>query len=326
MDQHQRHRLAFHGLAVFVLGLVIAIPFAIAFGRGNDAHTHLWSVAHLEAMVHGLLLLGLGAVGSMLVVSRRHVSWIITLLITGSYSSVVADTVGAIWDVLGLKPGSVANTVAWALHGYGTVAVCVGLVWLLVAARRGYLQDKTDAGLPTRVIELPEFGLGAKHAAVIEPVRWTNWGDTQAADVVAIYRPQSLLELTDRVRRAVTDGLRVKAVGGSYSWSGGAVTNGVVIDMSNLDRPISYTPAIGSVPATITVEAGITIHQLSEYAASLGYTLATTTVIPWVQLGGALANGCHGTGRDVATLCDQVCAMDVVNASWRGYPLSTRWF
>jgi L-gulono-1,4-lactone dehydrogenase len=316
MDTRERHRLAFHGLAIFVLGLVIAIPFAIAFGKGNDAHTHLWSVAHLEAMIHGLLLMGLGAVGAILVLPRNHIKWVVGLLITGSYSSVVADTVGAIWDVLGLKPGkSVANTVAWAFHGYGTVAVCVGLVWLLVGARRGYRAEQDASDQPTEVVELPQFGSGPKHPVVIEPALWTNWGGTQTAKVVALYRPQSLLELTERVRQAVADGLRVKAVGGSYSWSGGAVTNGVVIDMSNLDRPISYSPAIGSSPATVTVEAGMTIHQLSDYAATLGYTLATTTVIPWVQIGGALGNGCHGTGRDVATLCDQVTAMDVVDAS-----------
>jgi hypothetical protein len=198
MDKHQRHRLAFHGLAIFVLGLIIAIPFAIAFSKGNDANTHLWSVAHLEAMIHGLLLLGLGAVGAILVLPRRHVRWVITLLITGSYSSVVADTVGAIWDVLGLKPGkSAANTVAWAFHGYGTVAVCVGLVWLLVGARRGYRAEKHFTDQPTKIVELPQFGAGQKHSAVIEPVVWANWGGTQTAKVVALHRPQSLLQLTE---------------------------------------------------------------------------------------------------------------------------------
>jgi len=31
MDQRQRARLAFNGLVIFVLGLVIAIPFALIF-------------------------------------------------------------------------------------------------------------------------------------------------------------------------------------------------------------------------------------------------------------------------------------------------------
>jgi hypothetical protein len=62
MDRRLRARLAFNGLMIFVLGLVIAIPFAIIFSKGNGQNTNLWSVAHLEALVHGLLLMGLADV------------------------------------------------------------------------------------------------------------------------------------------------------------------------------------------------------------------------------------------------------------------------
>jgi L-gulono-1,4-lactone dehydrogenase len=315
MDRRQRARLAFNGLAIFVLGLVIAIPFAMVFTSGNNQHTHLWSVAHLEALVHGLLLMGLGAIGQLIVLPRAHERISVTLLITGAYASIVGATIGAIWDVLGVTPGgSAANTAAWLFLGYGTVAVVVAIVWMLWGARRGYETEAGGAPATTKVIALPQFGSGPRHQVVMETTHWQNWGATQRAEPVRILRPQSFEELCDDVREAHADGLRIKAVGGGYSWSAGATTDGALIDMSNLNRLIAILPATDGAAATITVEAGTTIHTLTEHASRNGLTFATTTVIPWVQVGGAVSNGCHGTGRDVATLSDLVMAMDVINA------------
>ncbi len=315
MGDKQQARLALNGLALFVAGLAIAIPFAIVFARGDDDHTHLWSVAHLEALVHGLLLMGLGAIGSRIALTPRHATIAVTLMVTGAWSSIAGATVGATWDVLGLEPGhGAANTVAWALLGYGTVSVTVSLVWMLWGAVRS--SRSTEAG-DQRVELLPQFGPGPRHAAVLDVARWENWGRTQTAHPARVVTPTSLIELGDEVRTARAQGLRVKAVGGGYSWSAGAVTDGVLIDMSALDRPIGSTPATADRPATMTVEAGTTIHNMTKQAGELGLTLATTTVIPWVQLGGVLANGCHGSGRDVSIVADQVCAMDVVGADGR---------
>ncbi len=314
MDQRERARLAFNGLTIFVLGLVIAIPFASIFTNGNETHTHLWEVAHLEALVHGLLLMGLAAVAHLIVLPRKQARFSVTLLITAAYSSIVGATIGAIWDVLGVKPGGgVANTVAWVLLGYGTVGVSIAIVWMLWGARRGYLTSENDGGGSTKVLQLPQFGSGPRHDVVVGFARWENWGGTQSSEPARIHRPQSCDELCDHVREARADGYRIKAVGAGYSWSAGAVTEGVLIDVSNLDRPIAMTPAEGDAPATVTVEAGMTVHALTEYAEGYGLTFATTTVMPWVQVGGAVANGCHGTGRDVATFSDQVIAMDLVD-------------
>ncbi len=316
MDQRLRARLGFNGLAIVVASLAIAIPFAMVFTKGDDEHTHLWSVAHLEALTHGLLLMGLAAMGHLVVLSRAHERIAVGLVVTGAWASITGATIGAIWDVLGVKPGtSVANTSAWVFLGYGTVAVSGALVWMLWGAHRGY-EATVDPGHPaTNVVTLPQFGADAhatRYQAVLDVTRWENWGRTQVAQPVRIERPRSISELRTAIQTASADGLRIKAVGGGYSWSAVAVTNGVLIDMSNLDRPIGMTPPSTERPATITVEAGMTVHSLTEHAARLGLTLATTTVIPWVQVGGAIANGCHGAGRDVATMSDEVCALDVV--------------
>lgn len=314
MNDRTRARLAANGVGLFVAGLVVAIPFAIVFTRSDDRHTHLWSVAHLEAITHGLLLMAIGAIGQFITMSPFRERVAVSALVAGAWSSIAGATVGAVWDVLGVKPGqSVANSVAWVLLGFGTVAVAGSLVVMLFGAIRELRTEAVHAS--ATVVHLPQFGDGVKHDAVVHTAEWRNWGCTQSANPVRIERPDSLLGLCDAVRSARRDGLRIKAVGGGYSWTAGAVTAGVMIDMTQLNRPIQFTAATLEAPATVTVEAGMTIHELTGYAAGHGATLATTTVIPWVQVGGALANGTHGTGRFVATFGDQICAMDVVGAN-----------
>ncbi|MFT5203730.1 MAG: hypothetical protein ACI9C1_003132, partial [Candidatus Aldehydirespiratoraceae bacterium] len=187
----------------------------------------------------------------------------------------------------------------------------VGLFW---GARKGYRTTEDGGDSDPVVIELPQFGDGPRHEIVLEPAHWSNFAKNLTASPARIERPHSYDELADAVRDAVELGYRVKPVGGSFSWSEGAVTDGVMIDMSNLDRPIEVRQADSDRPATVTVEAGMTVHDMTVYAEKHGFTFATTTVIPWVQMGGAVANGCHGTGRDVSTLSDLVTSMDVVGA------------
>lgn len=313
MHEQEQSRLIYHGMMVFVLGLAIGIPFAIVFASSGDAHTHLWSVAHLEALTHGLLLLVLGGGGKFIVLPERHCRLAVTLVVSGAYSSISGATVGAIWDVLGLKPGqNAANTVAWLLLGYGTVSVCAAVVWLAMGARREYRQSMAATAGATALVTVPQFGGQPTAEVLVDTVEWHNFGRTQSAHPIRVVSPESAEDLRAAVREAVADGYRVKAVGAAYSWSAAAVTDGVMIDMSNLNRVLEVNAARPGSDATITVEAGTTVHQLTTEAARHGLTFRTTTVIPWVQVGGAVANGCHGSGRDVATFSDQVCAMQVV--------------
>ena len=263
----------------------------------------------MEGMLHGLLLMGLSAVGAIIVLKPKTEGWLVFLLVTGAYASTAGATLGAAFDVLGLSPGgSVANTIDWALNGYGTVCVSIAVVMAGVGARNGY---KEQDG-PTRTVELPQYLGEPKHRAVVETENWHNWSGNRTANPVRIHHPDSLLELQQQVKQAYVDGFRIRAVGGGYSWSEMAETQGVMINVSNLNRPLGTEPRDGDKPATVTVESGMTVHEITEYAARSDLTFTNTTVIPFIEVGGATAMGCHGTGRDVATFSDLVCEMEVV--------------
>jgi L-gulonolactone oxidase len=64
----------------------------------------------------------------------------------------------------------------------------------------------------------------------------------------------------------------------------------------------------------IRVEAGVSIENLSRYAGEASLTLVSTTVIPFVLVGGAIANGCHGTGVHHPHFTDLVRELELVDA------------
>lgn len=314
MTDLSRERLAFHGLAVFILALAVAIPFAIIFSRqhGGTQGTHLWEVAHLEGMLHGLLLMGLSAIGPRIVLKPTWERWAVIALVAGAYGATIGSAVSAAFDVDGLAPGgSVANTVAWLLLGIGTVGVSIGIVLCGVGAWGAFKQ--TDEG-PQKVLQIPEYKKEPKHTEVVQTTNWNNWADTVRANPVRIERPTSLEELRDAVKTAYDQGFRIRAVGGGYSWSPMAATNGVLIDVTHLNRPMATKMGGEGRPPTVEVEAGMTIHELTHYAEQSSLTLETTTVIPFVEVGGAIAMGCHGTGWKVPTFSDLARSMQVVDA------------
>ena len=67
-----------------------------------------------------------------------------------------------------------------------------------------------------------------------------------------------------------------------------------MIELTKLNGLLDVDTTVGT--ESIKVQAGMTVEALSTNAAANGLTLLTTTVIPQVQVGGAFANGAHGTG------------------------------
>jgi L-gulonolactone oxidase len=65
---------------------------------------------------------------------------------------------------------------------------------------------------------------------------------------------------------------------------------------------------------TVWVEAGRKIGDLSDFLArqSPAHTLESATVVPWVRVGGAVSNGCHGTGIHHVEFPELIVRMQLV--------------
>ncbi len=140
---------------------------------------------------------------------------------------------------------------------------------------------------------------------------WTNWARDQHCAPARIARPTSEDELARVVAEAARRGLKVRAVGSGHSFTDAACTDGLLVQTSGLQRVISADPESG----LVTLQAGITLHQLGPLNARRRLALENQGDIDTQALAGALATATHGTGVRFGNLSTQVVGMRLVTAS-----------
>ncbi|GEB56149.1 FAD-linked oxidoreductase [Streptomyces gardneri] len=122
--------------------------------------------------------------------------------------------------------------------------------------------------------------------------------------------PASAEELADVVRKAASDGLRVKTVGTGHSFTSIAATDGVLI------RPglLTGIRRIDRGAMTVTVESGTPLKRLNVALAREGLSLTNMGDIMEQTVAGATSTGTHGTGRDSASIAAQIRELELVTA------------
>ncbi|PAZ14762.1 FAD-linked oxidoreductase [Streptomyces sp. SA15] len=139
---------------------------------------------------------------------------------------------------------------------------------------------------------------------------WRNWGGNVAARPAREVAPASVEELSDAVRKAAEDGLKVKAVGSGHSFTSIAATDGVLI------RPQLLTGirGIDREAGTVTVEAGTPLKRLNMALAREGLSLTNMGDIMEQTVSGATSTGTHGTGRESGSIAAQIKGLELVTA------------
>jgi FAD-linked oxidoreductase len=134
---------------------------------------------------------------------------------------------------------------------------------------------------------------------------WTNWARQQRCAPERIETPRSEEELVS----AVTGASRVKLAGSGHSFTDIACTDGVMIDMSCMTRVLSVD---GS---EVTVEAGVTLHDLGEELRSRGLAMENQGDVDPQTLAGAISTATHGTGAGYGNLSSQVSGVRLVDGT-----------
>lgn len=133
---------------------------------------------------------------------------------------------------------------------------------------------------------------------------WTNWARDQRCAPERIERPASEAALADIVAGAE----RVKVVGAGHSFTDIACTDGVMVDLSAMNRLL---PVEGEL---VTAEAGITIRELGPALAARGLALENQGDVDPQTLAGAICTATHGTGARFGNVSAQVVRMRLVTA------------
>jgi L-gulonolactone oxidase len=134
---------------------------------------------------------------------------------------------------------------------------------------------------------------------------WTNWARQQRCAPERIETPAS----EDELLRAVAGAERVKVVGSGHSFTDIACTDGVMVDMSRMRR------VLGADGNEVTVEAGITLHDLGEELRARGLAMENQGDVDPQTLAGAISTATHGTGGGFGNLSSQVVGVRLVDGT-----------
>ena len=139
---------------------------------------------------------------------------------------------------------------------------------------------------------------------------WRNWAGNQRATPRRVLAPRSAEEVADAVTAAATEGLTVRMAGTGHSFTGAALTEGVLLRPEGLTALRSVDPATG----LVTAEAGMTLKAFNEHLAGHGLALENMGDIQEQTLAGATQTATHGTGREAAGLVSQIAGLELVLA------------
>lgn len=136
----------------------------------------------------------------------------------------------------------------------------------------------------------------------------TNWAGNQTCSPAEVRMPSSADDVARAVRDAARGGRRVRMAGTGHSFTGVALTDGILL------RPEGLTGVRSWGESEVTVLAGTPLKTLNAMLDERGLALANMGDITEQTVAGAIQTGTHGTGRDSGGLADQVTGLELVTA------------
>ena len=140
---------------------------------------------------------------------------------------------------------------------------------------------------------------------------WTNWAGNQKSRPTSIEKPSSDLEVVAVIKRATKNRQRVKVVGSGHSFTGIAVPDEVMIDLTRMNGVVNIDHPGG----VITVQAGIVLSDLNTQLELHQLSMPNLGDVTYQTLAGALSTSTHGTGLQRTGLAAQIRAFKMVTAS-----------
>ena len=139
---------------------------------------------------------------------------------------------------------------------------------------------------------------------------WSNWAGNQHVDNVSLFKPKSEQEIQRVVQLAITNKLRVKAVGSGHSFTAIALSEEVLLDLSDYNAVI----AIDKVAKTVTVQSGIQLSKINLILQQNGLAMQNLGDIAYQTIAGAISTSTHGTGIRFTGIANQVVALRLILA------------
>ena len=148
--------------------------------------------------------------------------------------------------------------------------------------------------------------MGAAPPAGVGVSEWRNWSGSVVAHPAAIARPRDEAELAAIVREAA----QVRVTGAGHSFMPLCETTGTLVSLDDMAGELVLAEDRHSVDAP----AGWSLKRLTQALWAHGLSLVNQGDVNPQSLGGALATGTHGTGRELGSLATLARAFRLVLA------------
>ncbi|PVU98162.1 hypothetical protein BB561_000058 [Smittium simulii] len=136
-----------------------------------------------------------------------------------------------------------------------------------------------------------------------------NWSKTFTCAPKLYLAPHNENQIIWIVNFAREHGLNLKAIGSKLSPSDIACTDGIMITMENFKRVLH----VDHVHSRITVEAGLTLHELHEILTFWGLSFSSIGSVSEQTISGAISTAVHGTGINYgcfSSIVKDLCIID----------------
>jgi FAD-linked oxidoreductase len=148
--------------------------------------------------------------------------------------------------------------------------------------------------------------VGAASPKGLGVTEWRNWSGSVVAHPAALERPRDEDELAAIVRTAA----QVRVTGAGHSFMPLCETAGTLVSLDDMQGAL----IVAADRQTVEAPAGWSLKRLTEALWAEGLSLPNQGDVNPQSLGGALATGTHGTGRDLQSLAALARAFRLVLA------------
>ncbi|MBB5911972.1 L-gulonolactone oxidase [Nocardia transvalensis] len=149
---------------------------------------------------------------------------------------------------------------------------------------------------------------------------WVNWAGDQQCAPAEIAVPESAGEVAGLLERAAVTGRIVRVAGAGHSFTDAALTDGLLLDLSKLDRILRVDREAG----LVRVEAGATLNALSAALHPLGLAFPNLGDIDVQTIAGATATATHGTGAKLQNISAALHSVELMLADGSRVELNER--
>ena len=141
-------QLAFHGVMLVVLGMLVGLPFANAItAHSGPELERAWRVSHTSLVTVGILYVAIAAIAHHLILPRLAAAFVTWSFVLSAYAFAFAFVVGPVVGARGLEPtGPPLNVFIFAVLVTSLLASLVSVLMVLWGLLGALRRDGSNSG------------------------------------------------------------------------------------------------------------------------------------------------------------------------------------